>query len=94
MNKSLNYFMYSLLVSFLLFGSCEKSHETSVSEKGSLVTLENEHVSLVFDYSVGTYSISDKSSGDKPISDAKLKSYYKKNCPTYRIIVSKDMIYH
>ena len=73
MIKSLNYFLHCLLGFFLLFSSCEKHQKSYVSETGQLVTLENEYIAFVFDRSDGTYSITDKSSGYKPLSNAALK---------------------
>lgn len=57
----------------LILSSCEKSQKATVRESGRVVTMENEHIAFDFDCSSGTYWITDKSSGYKPISDAKVK---------------------
>jgi hypothetical protein len=44
-----------------------------VNEKNHIVTLENQITDLSFDLTKGTYDVTDKSSGKKVLSDAKLK---------------------
>jgi len=73
MRKIMSGFVYGLLVCFLLFSSCEKTEKVTICESGSTVTLENEYSALGFDCSSGTYWITNKTSGYKPITDAKVK---------------------
>ncbi len=68
----INYFCLCLLIIFL-FGACSKPNSTYISEEGSIVTLQNEYVSLDFDCSTGTYRVAEKSSGCVVLSNTKLK---------------------
>ena len=73
MKKFLNHLHYMLLVILIIFSSCRRTGNVSVTSKDDMVTLENQITKLSFDLLKGTYDLTDKSSGKKVLSDAKLK---------------------
>ena len=64
---------YSLLIFLFVLSSCTNTQKVNIRETGNIVTLENEYTELAFDCSTGTYCVTDKSSGNKVLSDAKMK---------------------
>ncbi|HVT86815.1 MAG TPA: hypothetical protein VHD35_16535 [Chitinophagaceae bacterium] len=51
----------------------EEFHVTTVTEAGNKVILENQYSAFVFDTTTGTYTITDKLSGIRSLSDAAIK---------------------
>ena len=73
MKKLSNYLIFILLITLFISVSCAKSGKVKVSERNDFVTIENQITELSFNLADGTYVVTDKKSGKKIISDAKLK---------------------
>ena len=73
MKKFLKYLHYTILIILTTLSSCGIARKVKVNEKDHIVTLENQITGLSFDLTKGTYDVTDKSSGKKVLSDAKLK---------------------
>jgi len=73
MKKFFNYLIYIFLILLTTLSSCKQTGKVKVNEQEHVVTLENQITELSFDLSEGTYSVTDKSSGKKVLSDAKLR---------------------
>jgi hypothetical protein len=73
MKKFLNHLNFTFLIILTTFSSCDKTGKVKVNEKDHVVTLENQITELSFYLTKGTYDVTDKSSGKKVLSDAKLK---------------------
>jgi len=73
MKELMKYFACSLMAILLAISSCTNTQKVIIRETGSIVTMENEYTELAFDCSTGTYCITNKSSGNKSLSDAKMR---------------------
>ena len=68
-----DYLIYIFLITFFITVSCARTGKVKVNELNNVVTLENQITGLSFDLTKGTYNVTDKSSGKKVLSNAKLK---------------------
>ena len=73
MKKLVDHLNYTFLILVTALISCDQSGKVVVSEKGHIVSLKNQITDLSFDLSKGTYDVTQKSSGKKILTDAKLK---------------------
>ena len=73
MKKLFNNLILLFLITTFTQNSCTQTGKVKVGEKDRVVTLENQMAGLSFDLTKGTYVVTDKSSGKKILSDAKLK---------------------
>lgn len=73
MKKFLIHLLFIFLIILTILSSCDKTGKIKVYEKNQIVTLENQITGLSFDLAKGTYSVTDKSSGKKILTNAKLK---------------------
>jgi len=73
MKKFHNHLYYTFLIILITLSSCDKTGKVKVIEKDHIVTLVNQITGLSFDLTEGTYCVTEKSSGKKILTDAKLK---------------------
>ena len=73
MKKFLNHLLYIFLMILTTLNSCNNTGKMKVNERNDVVTIENQITELSFYLADGTYVVTDKSSGKKILSDAKLR---------------------